>query len=196
MNLKILKVLSFFLLLSLFATAQSRYLTRTAHVNVKSSNSLMDVEADNYQVISTLNPVSGDINFTGLLKSFEFKLGAADQVFNSKMVDVSAYPKIEFKGRIKDLSRINFNKPGNYTLEVEGVLHLWGLKRITSARGTIAVSADGSIQAQSNFIMKIEEESVEKINRIMKEKLPSVVNINTETLGVSRDIHVELALTY
>ena len=44
--------------------------------------------------------------------------------------------------------------------------------------------------------MKIEEASMQKLNQIMKDKLPSVINISTETLGVSRDIIVNLDATY
>lgn len=195
MNSKIFSTLFLLLFVTSLSFGQTKYLTRTAHVYVQSSNSVVDIEADNYQVISSLNPQTGDISFTGLLKSFEFKLGAADQVFNSKSVDVSTHPKIEFKGKVADISKINFAKPGNYKLKVKGMLHLWGLVRETSADGSITVEADGSIKATSDFVMVIEEASVKKINQLMKEKLPAA-NVNTETLGISKKINVKLDMSY
>jgi len=79
----------FFLFFTTTLSAQ-KYISRTAHVHIKSTNRITDIEADNYQVASVLDSENGNIDFIGLLKSFEFKLGAADQLFNSKMVDVSA----------------------------------------------------------------------------------------------------------
>ena len=143
-----------------------KYITRTAHVNVKSTNSITDIEADNYQVASVFDRATGNIDFIGLLKSFEFKLGAADQLFNSKMVDVSAHPNIKFTGQIADIHKINFDKPGEYTTTVNGVLYIWDEKRVTSAVGKLKVNADGSIVANSDFTMMIEEGSVAKVNQL------------------------------
>ena len=108
-----------------------KYVTRTAHVNVKSTNRFTDIEADNYQVASVFDVQTGAIDFIGLLKSFEFKLGAADQLFNSKMVDVSTFPNIKFTGKIQDVNRINFDEPGTHTITVNGVLYIWDEKRVT-----------------------------------------------------------------
>jgi len=173
-----------------------KYITRTAHVNVKSTNSITDIEADNYQVASVFDRATGNIDFIGLLKSFEFKLGAADQLFNSKMVDVSAHPNIKFTGQIADIHKINFDKPGEYTTTVNGVLYIWDEKRVTSAVGKLKVNADGSIVANSDFTMMIEEGSVAKVNQLMKDKLPSVISVDTETLGISRKVQITLNMTY
>ena len=172
-----------------------KYMSRTAHVHVKSNNRITNIEADNYQVAAVLDSKSGKIEFIGLLKSFEFKLGAADQLFNSKMVDVSAHPNIKFTGQIADIHTINFAKPGNYKITVNGILYLWNEKRTTSAEGTLKVNADGTISGISEFIMMIEESSVAKINQIMKEKLPSAISVDTETLGISRKIDITLNMT-
>lgn len=201
MNQSLLKYTTYFLLgycLLFFCSTLSaqKYISRTAHVHVKSTNRITDIEADNYQVASVLDSENGNIDFIGLLKSFEFKLGAADQLFNSKMVDVSAYPNIKFSGKIADIHKINFNEPGNHTITVNGVLYIWDEKRVTSAVGTLNVNSDGSITGTSEFIMMIEEGSVAKINQLMKEKLPSVISVDTETLGISRKVEVTLNMTY
>ncbi|MEM6316949.1 MAG: hypothetical protein AAF960_04725 [Bacteroidota bacterium] len=184
-----------FLLFGLSATAQ-KYITRTAHINVKSENRFTTIEADNYQVASVFDAQTGNIDYIGLLKSFEFKLGAADQLFNSKMVDVSAHPNIKFTGKIYDIQRIDFSKPGEHTITVNGVLYIWDEKRVTSAVGKMRINADGSIEATSSFNMVIEDGSVEKANQLMREKLPSVIAVDTETLGISKNVAVNLTMTY
>ncbi|NNF22166.1 MAG: hypothetical protein HKN67_09500 [Saprospiraceae bacterium] len=172
------------------------YYTRTGHVHVKSANKFKNIEADNYQIISVFNTSTGEISFEGLLRSFEFKFGALDRAVNSRNLDVSAHPKIKFKGKVKNFRRIDFNKPGEYNVKVHGNLFIWDEKRVTTADGRIYVGSDGQMSASSNFIMTIEEQSVEKLNDLMRKKLPDVLNINTNTLGVSRDIIIDLDLTY
>jgi len=188
-----------FLILSLTigsqVSGQSLY-SRTGHINVLSKNKIKKVEADNYQVYSTVDLTTGDVVFEGLLKSFEFKLGAADRVFSSDKVNVKQYPKIKFEGKIPPI-QIDLNEYGETEVEVDGTLYLWDEKRRTKAKVKITSIGDGKqVFAYSSFLMRIEEASMAKLNQIMKDKLPSVINISTETLGVSRDIIVNLDATY
>jgi len=74
--------------------AQSTYFDRTGHVHVEAYSSMMDVEADNYQVAGLFNSESGDLEFTALIKSFVFDLGLADRMVNDKRVNVVDKPKI------------------------------------------------------------------------------------------------------
>ena len=171
---------------------QDRYFSRTAHVHLKTSNRFMDVEADNYQVFAQLNVDDGALNFTALIKSFEFQLGAANRIIDNKALNVSRHPKANFEGKITNIAQLNLAKPGNYRAKVEGILYVWDEKRKTTADVLITVRPDGSIAAKSNFIMIIEEKNVEKVNHLMREKLPDMLSIDAETLGISRNIYVNL----
>ena len=175
--------------------SQSLY-SKTGHINVISENKIKKVEADNYQVYSTVDLSTGDVNFEGLLKSFEFKLGAADRVFSSDKVNVKQYPKIRFEGKIP-VTQIDLNTYGEVNVEVDGMLYIWDEKRRTKANVTITSVGNGKqVFAYSSFLMRIEEGSMKKLNSIMNDKLPDVLNLNTETLGISRDIIVNLDATY
>ena len=175
--------------------SQSLY-SKTGHINVVSENKIKKVEADNYQVYSTVDLNTGDVKFEGLLKSFEFKLGAADRVFSSDKVNVKQYPKIRFEGKIPPVD-LDLNNFSEVTVEVDGTLYLWDEKRRTKATVQITSVGDGKqVFAYSSFLMRIEEASMKKLNQIMKDKLPSVLSINTESLGISRDIIVNLDATY
>ena len=185
------------LILGIGSTLFSQNLvSRTAHINVSSENKLKKIEADNHQVFSSVNLETGVVKFEGLLKSFEFKLGAADRVFNSDKVKVNKYPKIKYEGTIPP-TNIDLNKYQEVQVEVDGTLYIWDEKRRTKATATITSVGDGKqVFAYSSFVMTIEEQSMNKLNEIMKSKLPDVLNISTETLGVSRDIIVNLDATY
>ena len=172
------------------------YFSRTGHVHVSSKNSIKTIEADNYQIISTVDFETGAIRFEGLLKSFEFKLGALDRVFNSERINVNQYPKIKFEGKLKRFRRIKLEPNKEIQVEVHGTLYIWDEKRITNATGTMKLKPDGTIEALSDFSIKIEEASMHKLNDLIDSKLPDIINLSTESFGVSRDININLDVTY
>lgn len=172
------------------------YYTRTGHVHVKSSNKIKNVEADNYQIISTIDMLTGEVKFEGLLKSFEFRLGALDRVFNSNRINVNQYPKFRFEGTIKGIKNVDLTKKRDYKVMVNGTLYVWDEKRITSAVGLIRSDGNGGFTAISDFVMRIEEQSMHKLNQLIDEKLPDIVNLSTDSFGVDRDIDIKLDADY
>lgn len=186
----------YLLIATLLVVNNPTYFTRTGHVFVQSSNDILDIKAHNYQFSSTLNLETGETAFTGLIKSFEFELGLADRLFSGQRVNVEQHPKMTFTGRVANVTEINAKVPGTYPVRIEGVLEIWGFQRNTEATGQVVVQPDGTLKAHSEFTMRIEEESMEKINSLMRRHLPSVVKVDTDRLGVSRDIAVEVDLTY
>ena len=189
-----------FFIISTFILADvdvaSKYTCRTAQIHIETSSRFMDVTADNYQVYSEINPNSGEVTFQGLMKSFEFEMGALDRAFNSSTVDLSQYSKFNYEGRITNIAAIQFDRPGIYRVEVSGKLFMGSYIRKTSAQGTLKVLANGNLESESDFSIKIEEESMNTINDLMRKKLPSVIALDTDKLGISRDIRINLKANY
>lgn len=185
-----------FIFSSFTSAVPQKFTSRTGHVHVESSNRFMDVVADNFQVYSELNPTTGKVSFTGLMKSFEFKLGALDRAFNSDRVDLRQYSKFQFDGEVSNVKDIDFDTPGVYRAVVKGNLLIGGYKRVTSAVGEIEVLPSGRLKADADFTIRIEESSMNTINQLMKEKLPSAVSLDTDKLGISRDIRLQLSANY
>lgn len=177
-------------------SAQATYFTRTAHLKVKSTNSIKNIEADNYQVFSSFNTQTGALVLEGLIKSFEFKFGAANRIFNSKKVNVSQYPKIKYVGEVINIKQIDFSKPGTHQLNIKGMLYIWDEKRVTPAQAMITIHPDSTISGESSLFFLIEEKNVTKTNQILKEKLPSIIDIDVNDLGISRKIYVDADMTY
>jgi len=189
-------VTCFVIISSTLNLSGQKYAARTAHIYVQSSNKVINLEADNYQVASTINVENGEINFLGLLKSFEFRIGGLDRMFNSKLVNVLHHPKFKYIGEITNIESINFERPGTYPVTFTGTLYLWDLKRVTSGNGTIEVNSNGTISAYSDLSFMIEEASVAKANDLIRKNLPAGVNVSTDKLGISRKIKVEARGTY
>lgn len=190
-NLRLYILLFAFITIAQTAFSQTTYFTRVGHVRVNAYSDLMDMEADNYQIAATFNPVDGSLKFQGLLKSFVFDLGLADRIISDKRINVVEKPKILYEGRVVNFKQLDLSKPGEYKIVVKGNLYIWGYKRVTGTTGTLVVEKDGTIRSKAKFKMTIEEESVAKINELMKKYLPSVLNINADKLGLSRDFFIE-----
>jgi len=165
--------------------------SRTAHINVESGNNIQDIEADNYQAVCKLNTETGQFQMQALLKSFEFKIGAINRLLNTRKLDVTQHPKIKFDGKVTDVGQVDFNTPGIYNVEVVGTLFIWDEKRRTKYNATLTVNEDGSVNGVSAFPITIEEMNVDKVNSIMRQKLPSVLAIDVDRLGISRNINIE-----
>ncbi|NNE27521.1 MAG: hypothetical protein HKN09_11820 [Saprospiraceae bacterium] len=177
-----------------FTLCAQEFYTRTAHVHVKSDNRIKSIEADNYQVIAFLSLESGDIRFEGLLRSFEFRLGALDRVYNSRNIDISEYPSILFEGKAINIDEFDLNSSKTQTLRVKGNLFIWDEKRVTEVDVNVIVRPGNILDVVSAFNMRIEEQSVDKLNQLMRDRLPKSININTSKLGVSRDIEVDVKM--
>lgn len=167
---------------------------RTGHVNIQSSNAVSDIEADNYQVQSTLNKLTGEVSFVGLTKSFVLESGALDKAFNSKYVNVDGYAKFKYRGKLINLDQVDFEQPGEYQFDVIGDLTVGQSKRRTQVIGTLIVNSDLTIQAYSDFSIKIEQENVDQINNLLKERISEAINF--AVLGVSRDINISVLFNY
>ncbi len=192
-----MKYIYMMVLVCSFLTSQAQlFSSRVGHLNIQSNNNVKNVEADNYQIASSMNLENGDIKFQGLLKSFEFRLGAIDRVYNSESINVNEYPKIRFDGTMKGHENVDVTTYGEHKVTVKGFLYIWDERRMTEATGTLYTTGDGQVLVNSDFVMKIEEGSMNKLNALIKEKVPSALNISTSSLGVSQDINVSLDVTY
>ncbi len=185
------------LLCALFHTVQAQSLiSRTGHVRVQSTTRFLDVVANNYQVAGLLDLSNKNLEFTCLTRSFDFDLGVANQLFNSKKFNVLDYPKVEFKGKFTPIGKIDLSKAGTYKATISGLLKIGDMERITETVGTLTVDGSGSITGTADFDMPLQQISVDKINRLMKQYIPAVLNIDAATLGVSSVIKVNAKIPY
>ncbi len=189
-------IIVFILSLTFLCANAQKHVCRTGHINVHSSNSIHDVEADNYQVVCMVDSRTGKFNIIALLKSFEFQLGALNRVFTTRNLDVTRYPKITYTGQITNLDEISFTEPGTYQAKVEGNLYIWDEKRVTPIIGNLTVNEDGTIEGASKFVIRIEEKNVHKFDELMRQRLPNSLGIDINTLGISRDINIEAEMTF
>jgi polyisoprenoid-binding protein YceI len=164
-------------LVALTATAANaqRYMTRTGQVSFYSHTSMEDIQAVNNQVSAVLDPASGSLAYTILIKSFQFEKALMQEHFNENYMESDKYPKSTFAGKIKDMSGVDLTKDGEYKVEVEGKLTMKDKTNAVSVPGTIAVKG-GKVTTNAKFNVKPEDYNIE-IPAVVKEKIAKEIEI-------------------
>ena len=147
----------------LFSTMQAYsqlYLTRNGNISFHSHTPLEDIKAENNEAVSVLNPATGDIEFKIAVKSFHFPKTAMEEHFNDADYMASEkYPKAGFKGKISNMSSINFSKDGIYNVSVNGNLTIKDVTKPATAQGTISVK-NGIVTVASQFTVQRKDYNV------------------------------------
>lgn len=173
------------LLSGLNSIAQDIYLTRNGQITFFSSTAIEDIKATNNEVSSVLNKKTGALQFVVLIKSFQFKKTAMQEHFNKKdYMNSDTYPKSEFKGTIMDISKVDFNKDGTYSVTVEGNLTLHGVLNKIKTAGVLIVKA-GKLIATSKFNIKLVDYQI-SVPTIVTSKIAEVVEV---TVNCNYDLY-------
>jgi hypothetical protein len=85
-----------------------QYITKTGIVKFFSHTTLEDIKAENRKVVSVLDSKTGVMEFTMLMKGFDFPNQLMEDHFNESYAESSKFPKAGFKGTITDISKVNF----------------------------------------------------------------------------------------
>jgi hypothetical protein len=161
---------------------QTKYITKSGHINFFSSAPIEDIAADNNAVGSILDPATGELVFSLRMTGFEFDKKLMQQHFNENYVESDKFPKSTYKGFITNNDKLDYSKPGTYTVDVKGDLTIHGVTKTIQTSGTIEVIGDG-LKASAKFIVKPAEFDI-KIPGIMRNKIAEeievTVNMNYE----------------
>jgi hypothetical protein len=166
--MKRLIVLFFFLNLVLALNAQ-KYMTKNGFIGFYSHTPMEDIKGDNNQVVGVLDITTGDMVFQALIKSFHFDRALMEEHFNENYMESDKIPKSMFKGKITNLSAVDFTKNGKYDVTVEGDLTIHDVTNKITTKGTIEV-VSGGINANSKFNIVPEDYKI-TIPGVVREKI-------------------------
>jgi hypothetical protein len=162
-------VLLLLCLSSLFSVNAQKYMTKNGYIGFFSQTSLENIKGDNNQVAAILEISTGEMVFQALIKSFHFDRALLEEHFNENYMESDKFPKSSFKGKITNLSSVNFPKNGTYDVIVEGDLTIHDVTNRISTRGTIEV-VTGGINATSKFNISPEDFRI-NIPGVVREKI-------------------------
>lgn len=162
------------------ATFAQKYLTRTGKVSFFSGTPIENIEAFNNETASILDSRNGDVIFQVPIKSFKFEKETMQEHFNDDYMESSKYPKAEFKGRVEDISKVNFSKDGTYKVVAKGKLSMHGVTRDVNIPGTIVVKGkEATLNAK---FMVVPQDYNIKIPSMVASKIAKSIEITVNSI--------------
>jgi len=148
-------------------TAQDKFFTKNGKVSFYSKATLEKIEAHNRSATAVLDSKTGNIQFSVLVKGFEFEKALMQEHFNENYMESTKHPKAEFKGQITNNADINYAKDGTYPAKVKGKLTIHGETKDVETNGTITVKG-GKVLADSEFNVALADYKIknDKLNNI------------------------------
>jgi polyisoprenoid-binding protein YceI len=164
-------------LISVSATAQDKYLTKTGTLNFEASvPSFEEVAAKNNAVTAILNTDNGDFAALAFVKAFRFKNALMEEHFNENYAESDKHPKATFKGEIEDF---DFSKLSDVdsTISIDGSLTFHGVTKQIDAIPLRIKLVDDQIVLSGSFKVMVSDFDIE-IPKIVANKLSDEVSIN------------------
>ncbi|WP_276133529.1 YceI family protein [Polluticoccus soli] len=157
-----------------------KYMTRTGKASFFSATSLENIEAFNNEVAGIVDSKSGDVVFQVPIKSFKFEKALMQEHFNENYMESDKFPKAEFKGKIVDLSGVNFSKDGTYNVKTNGKLTIHGVTRDVSMPGTVVVKGN-TATVSSKFNVKTADYNI-SIPKMVEGKVAKTIEVTVNSI--------------
>lgn len=163
------------ILISSIAFPQGKFFTRTGQISFTSKGDLETIKAQNKTVTCVLDSKTGLIQFSVMMRGFEFRKALMQEHFNENYVESDKYPSSEFKGQIISSPIPDLSKDGIYPVQVKGNLTIKGISKEQLADGTLTVK-QGMVQADAIFNIQLSGYKI-KIPSVVKNNLSNTVTI-------------------
>ncbi len=160
------------------AFGQTKYYTKTAKINFYSKAPLENIEAVNKTVTAIVNRKTGEVQFSVLVKGFEFEKALMQEHFNENYMESSTYPKALFSGTIQNNSAVNYTKDGDYAASVKGILNLHGVAKEIIVPGNITIK-NGVPALHAAFAIALSDYNI-SIPSLVKDKISQTVRITID----------------
>ena len=134
--------------------------TNTGNINFFSHTSVEDITADNHKVKTAFDATSGKMQFSALIKDFEFPKALMQEHFNENYMESTKFPTATFSGSIAEISKIKTGVNGTYKSNVSGKLTIKDVTKEVSAEGTFTVN-NGVVNAKATFVINPEDYHIE-----------------------------------
>jgi len=163
-------------LISAFAIAQDKYLTKTGNITFEASvPSFEEVKAKNEATTVILNTENGEFAALVFVKAFRFKNALMEEHFNENYAESDAHPKASFKGKLNDF---NFSSlETKQELSYSGTLNFHGeSKTVEKLPITISKTTNNTITLSGTFKVNVDDFKIE-IPKVVSNKLSKNVEV-------------------
>ena len=168
-------IIFFSLLATNVALGQIKLYTKNGSISFTSKMAIQTIEALNTKVLSVWETGSGNIEFSVLIKGFEFEKALMQEHFNENYMESDKYPKATFKGVVENSKNILFTVDNDYNVKVNGLLTMHGIARQITIPATIKIK-NGEASAKTNFTVLLDDYNI-KVPAVVNEKINKKINI-------------------
>ena len=175
MKNRIFLLTSFLVVITLSASAQDKFYTKSGKISFVSKGAIETIEAQHKGITCVLDSKTGNVQFSVLMKGFEFKKAKMQEHFNENYVESDKYPKAEFKGQITNNSAVDYTEDGVYNVKVKGKLTLHGETKDVESDGTITIKG-GKVNAIADFNILLSDYKI-SIPAVVKDNINNTVRI-------------------
>lgn len=168
-------ILFAFALCNQFALAQKKYICKEANISFYSKAPMEDIESHNTRGLTAFDASTGQIEFSVLIKGFEFEKAKMQEHFNEDYVESDKFPKAIFMGALRNPGDLNLDKDGVYKVQVSGSLTLHGVTKPQTADAIFTVKGR-EVSAISAFTVAVADYNI-KIPSLLEEIVSKNVKI-------------------
>ena len=167
-----------FILAGFFASAQDKFFTKNGRIGFVSTGNIETIEANHKSVTCVLDSKTGNLQFSVLMRGFEFHKALMQEHFNENYVESDKFPRSEFRGQVQNNSAIDYTKDGEYGAKVKGKLTIHGVTKDIEADGKIAVKS-GKPQVSADLKILLSDYNI-KISGLHKDNINNTVTITVD----------------
>lgn len=127
-----------------------RYATKSATVAMRYNAPHGLMQTENRQVSVGFDAATGEMRFNIAMLSFRFNGAYSQEQFDKYFKANAHFSNSKFVGRIVDMEKVDFTRPGTYEVTVRGDFTLRTITRPISARVQLKVE-EGAVRGASVF---------------------------------------------
>ena len=160
------------------SNAQTKYFTKDGNISFYSKAAVEDIEATNKKVTCVVDAATGQMEFTMLIRAFEFEKELMKEHFNENYMESEKFPKSTFKGTIENASAVKWTVDGTYPVKVTGKLTMHGVTKDISTAGNFTVKG-GKVVGKSEFVVALADYDI-KVEKAYTSKIADKIKVTVE----------------
>jgi hypothetical protein len=162
------------------ARSQDKFFTKSGRIffDATSSSSPEKITGINKSTVCVIDTKTGAVQFSVLMKGFEFERALMQEHFNENYIESDKFPKSDFKGQIQNQATVDYTKDGTYNVQVKGRLTIHGISKDIETAGKIVVTG-GKIALSALFTVFISEYDI-SIPSLVSDKISKTAKIQVD----------------
>jgi electron transfer flavoprotein alpha subunit len=162
--------------LQVCTSAQTKLFTKTGTISFFSKTNIENISARNNKVLAVWELASGKIEFSVLMKGFEFEKALMQEHFNEDYVESDKYPKAILKAVMENSNTIVLTADKTYAVKINGTLSMHGVTKPVSTIATIKVK-DGIASASAVLPILLADYNI-KIPAVVADNISKKIDIS------------------